>query len=78
MNYGPPKIDFWKSLGMALPGVENVGVPRGSIFKLSRGSQLPYIKNPNFGQNLLIIPPPPRCGLLCLTRWNAPVHVVDA
>ena len=34
---------------MALPGVENVGVPRGSIFNLSRGPQLPYIKNPDFG-----------------------------
>ena len=33
---------------MALPGVENVGAPRESIFNLSRGPQLPYIKNPIF------------------------------
>jgi hypothetical protein len=31
-------------LGMAWPGVENVPTPRGSIFKLSRGSQLPCNK----------------------------------
>ena len=30
---------------MARPGVENVPTPCGSIFKLSRGSQLPYNKN---------------------------------
>ena len=39
---GTKNIDFSKSLGMASPGVENVGVPRGSVFKLSRASQLPY------------------------------------
>ena len=37
-------IDFWKSLGMASPGVENVGVPWGSILELWGGSQLPYNK----------------------------------
>ena len=31
-------------LRMGLPGVENVCIPRASIFKLSRASQLPYIK----------------------------------
>ena len=41
-------IDFSKSLGMALPGVENVGAPRESILNLSGGPQLPYIKNPKF------------------------------
>ena len=39
---GGKNIDFSKSLGMASRGVENVGVPRGSIFKLARASQLPY------------------------------------
>ena len=39
---GTKNIDFSKSLGMASHGVENVGVPRGSVFKLSRASQLPY------------------------------------
>ncbi len=39
---GAKNIDFSESLGMASPGVENVGVPRWSIFKLSRASQLPY------------------------------------
>ena len=42
---------FWKILGMAWPGVENVPTPRGSIFCVSRGSQLPYneqIKNSDF------------------------------
>ena len=29
---------------MGLPGVENVPTPRKSIFTLSRGSQLPYMK----------------------------------
>ena len=42
---GTKNIDFSKSLGMASPGVENVGVPRGSVFKLSRASQLPYSEN---------------------------------
>ena len=37
--------DFSKSLGVALPGVENVVALQGSIFKLSRASQLPYNKN---------------------------------
>ena len=66
---GVKNIDFSKSLGMALPGVENVGVPWGSIFKLSRGPQLPYKKKSDLGPNLLIIPPThPCCGLHRLTR----------
>ena len=32
-------------MGMASPGVENVGGPRGSILELSRASQLPYNQN---------------------------------
>ena len=36
--------DFAKSLGMASPGVENVGGPRGSILELCMASQLPYKK----------------------------------
>ena len=35
-------IEFSKILGRGLPGVENDATPRGSIFKLFRGSQLPY------------------------------------
>ena len=42
LYFGLPNIDFSKSLGMACPGVENVGVPRASILELSRASQLPY------------------------------------
>ena len=49
MTPGDKKYRFSKSLGMAWPGVENVGVPRGSIFKLSRGAQLPYKKIRIFG-----------------------------
>ena len=41
---GTQNIDFSKSLGMASPGVENDGGPRGSILELSRASQLPYNK----------------------------------
>ena len=41
---GTKNMDFSKSLGMASPGVENVGGPRGSILELSRASQLPYNK----------------------------------
>ena len=33
-----------KIMGIASPGVENVGVPRGSILELSRASQLSYNK----------------------------------
>ena len=33
-----------KVVQMGLPGVENVPTPRESIFTLSRGSQLPYMK----------------------------------
>ena len=42
----------WKMnvLRMGLPGVENVPIPRGSIFKLSRASQLPYINKYVFDQ----------------------------
>ena len=38
------KVDFWKILGMAWPIVENVPTPRGSIYCVSRGFQLPYMK----------------------------------
>ena len=48
---GTKNIDFSKSLGMALTGVENVGAPRGSIFNLSRGPQLP-LKKQNVGPTL--------------------------
>ena len=41
---GLPKSRKMKVLRMGLPGVENVPTPRGSIFKLSRASQLPYTK----------------------------------
>ena len=37
-------VDFWKILGMAWPIVENVPTPCGSIYCVSRGSQLPYMK----------------------------------
>ena len=33
---------IWKVRGRGLPGRQNTPTPRGSIFKLSRGSQLPY------------------------------------
>ena len=39
--HGTEIADFPKRLGMASPGVANVGVPWGSIFMLSRASQLP-------------------------------------
>ena len=35
---------FLKVLGRSLPGGQNVPIPRGSIFNLSRAPQLPYIK----------------------------------
>ena len=37
-------IDFQKSSEWGLPGVENVPTSLETIFKLSRGPQLPYIK----------------------------------
>ena len=37
-------IDFQKSSEWCLPGVENVPTSLETIFKLSRGPQLPYIK----------------------------------
>ena len=58
MTRGGSKISIFKKSGNGLPGVENVGGPWGSIFKLSRGPQLPYNKNLNFETFLLIIPPP--------------------
>ena len=42
---GPPgdqKYRFFKKSGNGFPWCGNVGVPRGSVFKLSRASQLPY------------------------------------
>ena len=36
-------IDFQKSSEWGLPGVENVPTSLETIFKLSRGPQLPYI-----------------------------------
>ena len=44
VSMGTQNIDFSKSLGMASPGVENVGGPRGSILELCMASQLPYNK----------------------------------
>ena len=41
-------IDFSNILGMALPGVENVPTSLETIFKLSRGPQLPYTKKTHF------------------------------
>ena len=38
------KMRIWKVRGRGLPGRQNTPTPRGSIFKLSRGSQLPYSK----------------------------------
>ena len=57
---GDQNIDFPKNLGMALPGVENVGAPRESMLNLSRGTQLPYIKNLNVGPTSPIFLPRPR------------------
>ena len=45
---GTKNTDFSKNIGMALPGVENVGAPRESILNLSRGPRLQYINNQNF------------------------------
>ena len=42
---------------MALPGVENVGVPCGSILELSRPSQLPYNKKSKNAQQIKKIGP---------------------
>ena len=42
---GPPgdqKYRFFKKSGNGFPWCGNVGVPRGSVFNLSRASQLPY------------------------------------
>ena len=56
MTPAGPKLHicFSKNMGMASPGVENVGAPWESIFNLSRGPQLPYIQNPNFDQKRII------------------------
>ena len=46
-------VDFSKILGMASPGVEYVPTSLETIFKLSRGPQLPYIKKSENYQQIL-------------------------
>ena len=45
------KVDFWKILGLALPGVEYISMSLGSVFKLFRGPQLPYMAKSKKSEN---------------------------
>ena len=63
-------IDFWKSLGMASPGVENVGVPWGSILALWGASQLLYKKKSKKWSKKLPIYRPPAAIMLKNQKKN--------
>jgi hypothetical protein len=69
-DYWAENIDFSKSLGMALPGVENVGVPCGSILELSRPSQLPYTKKSKNVKNIKNWPRPPLTPIHLLGEYG--------